>query len=86
MNSKTVSQLKALARNLGSRLRKAINRVTGKVELIDFINDVPTPEERLSKQTTYLNNPLTYSVKYLILTFQSLNQQLSQQHPISCQM
>ena len=34
MNSKTVSQLKTLARNLGSRLRKAINRVTGKVSNI----------------------------------------------------
>ena len=34
MNSKIVSQLKTLARNLGSRLRKAINRVTGKVSNI----------------------------------------------------
>ena len=49
MNSKTVSQLKALARNLGSRLRKAINRVTGKAELIDFINDVPTHERKVVK-------------------------------------
>ena len=53
MNSKTVSQLsnavRTLARNFGSRLRKAINRVTGKSELIDFINDVPTPGRKVDK-------------------------------------
>ena len=53
MNSKTVSQLgnavRTLARNLGSRLRKAINRATGNDDLIDFTNDVPTPERKIVK-------------------------------------
>ena len=57
MNSKTVSQLKALARNLGSRLRKAINRVTGKAELIDFINDVPTPQRKIVKTDNIPRQP-----------------------------
>ena len=35
MNSKIVSQLKTHTRNLGSRLRKAINKVTGKVSNIN---------------------------------------------------
>ena len=34
MNSKTFNQMKTLARNLGSRLRKAVNKVTGKVSNI----------------------------------------------------
>ena len=78
MNSKIVSQLdvRTHARN-GSRLRKAINRVT-KADLIDFKTMFQPLEERLSKQTTYLDNSLAYSVTYLILTSQSLNQQLSQ--------
>ena len=53
MNSKTVSQLdnavRTLARNFGSRLRKAINRATGDGDLIDFTNDVPTPERKIVK-------------------------------------
>ena len=53
MNSKTVSQLgktvRTLARNFGSRLRKAVNRVTGNDDLIDFTNDVPTPERKIVK-------------------------------------
>ena len=55
MNSKTVSQLKALGRNLGSRLRKAINRVTGNSDLIDFTNDVPTPERKIVKTDNISN-------------------------------
>ena len=43
------SKMKALARNLGSRLRKAINRATGNGDLIDFTNDVPTPERKIVK-------------------------------------
>ena len=49
MNSKTVSQLKTLARNLGSRLRKAVNRVTGNDDLIDFTNVVPTPGRKITE-------------------------------------
>ena len=49
MNSKIVSQFKALTRNLGSRLRKAINRVTGNSDLIDFTNVVPTPERKITE-------------------------------------
>ena len=43
MNSKTVSQLKTLARNLGSRLRKANS------DLIDFTNVVPTSGRKIVK-------------------------------------
>ena len=49
MNSKIVTQLKTLARNFGSRLRKAVNRVTGNDDLIDFTNVVPTPERKIVK-------------------------------------
>ena len=74
-------------------LRKMDLQTTG--DLIDFINDVPTIERRLSKQDNPLerlpkeDNPPVYSVKYLRLTFPSSNQQLSQQqqqHPIRYQM
>ena len=44
MNSKIVSQLKTLARNLGSRLRKAINS-----DLIDFTNVVPTSGRKITE-------------------------------------
>ena len=49
MNSKIVTQLKTLTRNFGSRLRKAVNRVTGNVDLIDFTNVVPTPGRKIVK-------------------------------------
>ena len=49
MNSKIVSQLKTLTRNLGSRLRKAINRVTGNSDLIDFTNVVPTSGRKITE-------------------------------------
>ena len=44
MNSKIVSQLKTLARNFGSHLRKAINS-----DLIDFTNVAPTPGRKITE-------------------------------------